>query len=170
MPRARLEKRSVLWPGFSCSRRFAPLFRQARLAAFGKLRRAQTMICLDAYGFMQDLAVDFFNGFAIERPGIQLLMRARISCSRAGTRSAMPRAPFSRPTSSAKLARTFSRCSRVVSIASIFARQSQILISLIPLLPLHRALIMSPKTKKAAFPLRVAAGLEDLVRFLVAKC
>src|SRR5580658_10582828 len=73
MLRAHPEKRSVLWPGFSCSRRFAPLFRQARLAAFGKLRRAQTMICLDAYGFMQDLAVDFFNGFAIERPGIQLL-------------------------------------------------------------------------------------------------
>src|SRR5580704_89846 len=73
MPRARLEKRSAQWPGFSCSRRFAPLFRQARLAALGKLRRAQTMVCLDAYGFMQDLAVDFFDGFAIERPGIQLL-------------------------------------------------------------------------------------------------
>jgi|HubBroStandDraft_6_1064221.scaffolds.fasta_scaffold37398_5 hypothetical protein len=29
---------------------------------------------------------------------------------------------------------------------------------------------MSRKTKKAAFPLRVAAGLEDLVRFLVASC
>jgi hypothetical protein len=39
------------------------------------------------------------------------------------------------------------------------------LISLIPLLPLHLALKMTPKTKKAAFPLRVAAGLKDLVRF-----
>src|SRR5271155_5878721 len=97
-------------------------------------------------------------------------MRVRISCSRAGTRRAMPRAPFRRPTSRAKPARTFSRCSRVVSIASIFARQSPILISLIPLLPLHPALKMTPKTKKAAFPLGVAAGLEDLVRCLVAKC
>jgi hypothetical protein len=56
----------------------------------------------------------------------------------------------------------------VVSIASFFARQSPILISLIPLLPLHPALKMWLKTKKAAFPSRVAAGLEDLVRFLVA--
>ena len=31
------------------------------------------MIRLDADGFMQDLAVDFFDSFAIERPRIQLL-------------------------------------------------------------------------------------------------
>jgi hypothetical protein len=31
------------------------------------------VIRLDAYGFMQDLAVDFFDSFTIERAGIQLL-------------------------------------------------------------------------------------------------
>src|ERR1700721_52550 len=73
MLRAHPEKQSALWPRVSCSRRFAPLFWQARLAALGKLHRAQTMIRLDADGFMQDLAVDFFDSFAIERPRIQLL-------------------------------------------------------------------------------------------------
>jgi hypothetical protein len=54
----------------------------------------------------------------------------------------------------------------VVSIASIFARQSPILISLIPLLPFNSHCNV-PKNKKGRVPWRVAAGLEDLVRLLV---
>src|ERR1700733_12698790 len=53
-------------------------------------------------------------------------MRERISFSRAGTRSRVPASPFSFPTSNANAARTFNRCSNVVSIASIFVRQSPI--------------------------------------------
>src|SRR5277367_3237399 len=72
MPRARPEKRSELWPGSSCCR-LATLLHGMSLVAFGDARGAQAVIFLDAYGFVQDLAVDFADGFAIERPGIQLL-------------------------------------------------------------------------------------------------
>src|ERR1700674_3112404 len=73
MLRVRPEKRCALWPGFSCRCRLAPLFRQAWLLAFWSAHGTQAVIFLDAYGFVQDLAVDFTDRFAIERPGVQLL-------------------------------------------------------------------------------------------------
>src|SRR5579875_199858 len=61
-------------------------------------------------------------------PGFSAFMRERISCSRMGARSAVPLSFFKRPTSSANSVRRFKRCSRAVSIASIFLRQSSIFI------------------------------------------
>src|SRR5271156_1506186 len=73
MLRARPGKRSAPWPGFSCRRHLAPLFRQPRLAMFRKLGGTQAVICLKAYGFVQYLTVDLADGFRVQRPGIHLL-------------------------------------------------------------------------------------------------